>query len=128
MKNKQRLSRAVIPSTFRVANYSSSCNFTWTPVTLPSVKNPTKTINFHFSKAVFTLKNYRCLTEFLRNQKFLSIQEKFRYCKKTDTVKTEPRFNFFQVQTAVYRYISKPFHHYHPCSKFMSSFLLKFSC
>ena len=31
--------------------------------------------------------------------------------KKTDTVKSEPRFNFFQDRTAVYRYIGKPFHH-----------------
>ena len=32
--------------------------------------------------------------------------------KKPDTVKAEPWFNFFQVQTVVYRYIGKPFHHY----------------
>ena len=31
--------------------------------------------------------------------------------KKNDMVKTELWFNFFQVQTAVYRYIGKPFHH-----------------
>ena len=34
------------------------------------------------------------------------------YCQSTNTVKNDLRFNFFQVQTAVYQYIGKPFHQY----------------
>ena len=62
-------------------------------MTPPSEKKTTKTITFHFSKAVFTLKNYRCLTELRSSEAYrqsLGIAKK----KKKDTVKTEPRFNY----------------------------------